>query len=184
MRNRQATCISWIALALAFVAWSVVGFFAWTLSAAASARTSESVTIGQDAVKQEASLQLRIFARETEGLRAELEANTWADAISILEAVEAAGKDAGVSIAIGQVIASPPAPTASPAAPAVRTVVLVAEAAGSFTALIQAANLLSSLSLASTVDQLHFEHSSTADPDAPATWRLIARIRVLTTAEI
>ena len=184
MKTLNPTYISWVTLMLAIIAWSFIGFFSWSLSVAQAARVSGDTVAGQDAARRETELRLRVLARETEVLRAELEEDTRATPLSIVESIESVGKESGVSLEIGQVLASAPVPSASPSAPSVRTISVVVEATGSFTALMHTASLLSSIPLPSTINQLHFELPPTSASNPSSLWHLTARVSVLTTAEI
>src|SRR3989344_5315573 len=154
MKILNPTYISWVTLMSTLIAWSFIGFFSWSLSAAQAARVSGDAVAGQDAARRETELRLRVLARDTEVLRAALEENTRATPLSIVESIESVGKESGVSLEIGQVLASAPVPSASPSAPSVRTISVVVEATGSFTALMYTASLLSSIPLPSTINQI------------------------------
>ena len=97
-------------------------------------------------------------ARETRGEREVLEEIAHAEIVSIIEAVEAAGRDAGVLTKIHQVLAGAPLQAASPDVPPIRSVSVVIEAEGGFAALMHMAELVHTLPLPSSVEQMRFEH--------------------------
>ncbi len=184
MKTSRISYVSWLSASLAFVAWAGVGFFAWSISEADSARASAEVSVGEKATEVDTTLRLHALARETKDLRATLESLTHIDVVSIVETIEAVGKDTHVALEINQVVADHPLPAASPEAPPIRPVTVALEAQGTFEALLHTAALLHSLPVPSTVEQMQFEHLPVGADTKKGLWRFSARIRVLTTAAI
>lgn len=176
--------ISWIALFLALSAWGFIGTLTWSISNAKIERISEESTHEEAVGELETALRVHSLARDTKDIRGELEALVHRDAISIVEAIEAVGDDARVGIKIGQVLAEPSEIAASPAAPSIRIVGVAVEILGSFSGVMHAAELLYVLPIPSTVDQLQFERLPADESTKGKEWRLVARIQVLTTADI
>ena len=180
----QNSYISWILLVLALTAWSVVGYFVWTISDARALHITEAFSVEEGAGKLNETLRLHSLARDTKDARVELETLVQRDAISIVEAIEKVGDDAPVDIKIGQVLAESSGPAISPADPSVRTVGVAVEIIGSFAGVMQAAALLYSLAIPSTIDQMQFERLPAEESTRNKEWRLVAHIQVLTTADI
>ena len=188
MRNFQETYLPWFILALAFAACGAVGYFAWSISDAEAARVSSEATALEEASKFEVDLRIRALARETREARNALESIARTEVISIVEAVEAVGDDAGVRFEILQVAAGTPIPAAAPEVPTIRPVNIVVTAQGTFPKLVHAATLLHALPLPSEVYQMQFER---IPPEAGGSaggsaggWRFVVRVRVFTIAEI
>jgi hypothetical protein len=125
-----------------------------------------------DARKQANALKLRALARETQEQRAALTALSSSDVVRMLDALDQLGADAGVDLKIGQA-------QVVPAADPLRGVAFIVNAEGSFSAVLKAASLATSLPMPSRVDQLQFER-------LPGTsgWRLGARVRFITSENV
>jgi len=170
--------IPWLILFVAVCAWAFVAFFAWSISATKEAHASEKLDAEQQSIKSESIVRIHALARDTVEERATLNSLANLDVISIVDAIEAAGNAAHVEVEIGQALADSPGADKTNA----RSVNIVVEAQGSFNALMNTAALLYVLPVPSEVTQLQIERL----PDSSGTrkWRLVARILVLTTANI
>src|SRR3989344_6080676 len=184
MKTVHISYVSWVATLLAFLAWGGGGFLAWSVSVAETTRPSEEASFEEKASKIDTTLQLRALARETKDLREALETLTHVEVVSIVEAIEAVGRDTRTSLKVDQVTAGHPLGAASPSAPSIRPVSIAIEAEGSFEALLQAAALLHALPIPSEVEQMRFEHLPPGADTKKGTWQFSARIQVLTTAAI
>lgn len=177
---KDNTYLSWAVIGGALCAWAAVGFFAWTIENAAKARAEGETIIQQEEIERVSASRLRVVARETEEGRAELDSLANLDVISIIEAIEAVGNAARVSIEIGQALAD----SAQTAERATRSVNVVVEAQGSFANLVHAASLLYSLPIPSEVTEIQIERLPSDVGGKSAGWRFVAYVRVLTTVEI
>jgi|SRR3989344_995946 len=175
--------LSWGALVASLLAWGCVAWFALIIADVGAARASSQNSAQQTSAKQTASLRTHSLAIETSGARAQLEAIAGMDIVSIVDTINAVGKDAGVHIQIGQALSTPGDKGGSP----VRAVSFIVGAEGDFASVMQAASLLATLPIPSVVDQLDFEHirdlSGAAASGKKAPWRLNAHVRFLTTAD-
>ena len=106
------------------------------------------------------------------------------DLLSIVEAIEMVGEDADVRVGILQIAAGDPISAASPDVPTIRPVNAVVEAQGAFGRLVHAAALLQALPFPSEVYQMQFERIPPEAGGNAGGWRFVARIRVLTIADI
>jgi len=173
---------SWIALALALALWAGVGYFAWAISEEQSAHVSRLSEAEQASVRQEAQLRLHALARETKDARTKLEETARRDVVEILEAVERVGRDAGVPVEIGEALSG----SGSDLSSSVHSVAFVVKAEGTFTKITHTAALLESLPVPSFLDELQLEQlpSSGSGKSKASSWRLVARMHFLTTADI
>ena len=184
MHNLQAAYVPWLVLAFALIAWGAVGYFAWSVSGAEAARVSRQTALAEEAAKFESDLRMHAIARETREERAALEKIARTDLLSIVEAIEMVGEDADVRVGILQIAAGDPISAASPDVPTIRPVNAVVEAQGAFGRLVHAAALLQVLPFPSEVYQMQFERIPPEAGGSAGGWRFVARIRVLTTADI
>ena len=173
---------SWIALVLAIALWAGVGYFLKVIADEEFTQTSRVSDAQQESVRQEAMLRIHAIARETKDARAELEKTAQVGVVEILETIERVGRDAGVSIEIGEVLSSPGTGSAS----IVRSAAFVVESEGTFGKIMHAAALLESLPIPSSIDEIQFEQlpSSGSGRSGTSLWRLVVRMHFLTTADI
>lgn len=170
---------SWLVLLLAFATWSGVGYFAWVITAVAEEHAARIASVEQEKLEHESALRLHTLARETKEGRMQLDELAEQSIIEILDAVEAISKDARIPLEIGQA----PSILANEA-PIVKTASFAIESRGTFGQISQAIALLESFPIPSSVDELHIERLQSADVKAKGAWRLVARMRFFTTAEI
>lgn len=164
---------------LAVSVWCGVGYFAWTISAAAEAHHSEIAGMEQQTADRAFALRLHALARETKDERSRLDTLSHTSLNKILDAVEAITRDAGVRVEMVQ------APSISRGDPSSMVVVsLSAEATGTFAQVTRVVALLETMSIPSTVDEVRFELAPVSGASARAPWRVIASVRVLTKADI
>lgn len=167
----------WIVLGSAICAWVAVGFSAWSIENAATARVEGTTEVQQEEIERISVARLHAVARETVEERAALKTVADIDIISIVEAIEAVGDVARVPIEIGQALADTESSGGT-----VRSVNVVVEGEGVFANLFHAASLLYTLPIASEVTEMRFERIP-AD-SGKGEWRLIVHMRVFTTVEI
>lgn len=169
--------VSWAALAFAILAWIGVGYLAWAISEAAQERGARISSLDREASERETALRLHALARETRSAREKLDELSRADLLEIIGAIEALARDAGAQVRME----GAPSISASESSP-LRTVSFTVSAQGSFERVALAAALLESLPLPSAVDELRLERI----PESPskATWHLVAKARVFTTADM
>lgn len=167
---------SWVILGLAACAWVGVVFFIWTIEnqkgdLAASQSSARSL---ED--RRASASKLQSLVRETTDSRARLDSIANVDVASMVDTIDAVGKDAGVYIQIGQ--ASPDATKDS----VVHSVTFQLTAEGSFVSIQRVAALLQTLPIPASLEQFQF---NLADAGTPlGVWHMSARIRLLTTANI
>lgn len=178
MHTSRIKYLSWAAFLAAICAWGLVGLCTWTIFAAKDARIFRNADSEQTALRQASALRTHALARDTKDVRAQLEAYAYLDVLSIVDTIESVKKDARVGIDIGQALSA-----GENATSLAHTVGFIVEARGSFSAITHAAALLQSLPIPSAVDQMQFERMQDA-AGSPNLWRLTARMRVFTTADI
>lgn len=164
---------------LALFVWGSVGYFAWTISAEAEAHRSTIAGMEQKTAEHAFALRLHALARETKNERLRLEEISRTDLAGILDGIERLSKDSGVSVEITQ------APSISTVeSSTMRVLSLSVETLGTFAQVARVVALLETMPIPSTVDELRFERTSGADGAARSSWRMIASVRFLTTADI
>ncbi|MBI2610601.1 hypothetical protein HYW60_01540 [Candidatus Kaiserbacteria bacterium] len=173
--------VSWLAFALALLLWAAVGYFAWTISAAAEEHRATIARMQEESAEHSSALRLHAIARETKEARAELEELSDADLLEILDTIEALARDTGIPIQIGQA----PTIAASESSP-LRTASFTIDSQGSFTQVAHVVAFLESLPLPSALDELQFERlgSPESGKSARSLWRVVTKVRFLTTADI
>lgn len=175
MKHSRIILFSWLAISAAIVAVSLCILFVWMILGLSSQRSIRAEELATAAAKRTDDLRLVSLARDTEDERTSLQALISSDVVAIVEALEKAGTDAGVSMKIDQTASSPTESTD------LRTVVLVVDAEGTFPALMHAAHLLSTLPAPSAVDRLSFDRIPN---DTRGLWKLDARVSFFTTRDI
>jgi hypothetical protein len=169
--------LSYSLFALAILLWVGVGYFTYAISSAEALHASRELNLEAETLKQETTLRLHSLARETKEERQKLEDIAGPGIIAILDAVEAAGKDAGVNITFGRALGGE-----TEGASTVRSAALAIEAQGSFAQVVRIAALLESLPVPSRVKEVRFEKLEGAPAEAP--WRAVAEVQFITTADI
>lgn len=182
MKSIHLQYIAWLTLLFAVLAWTGVGYVYWTLSSASEIVSGDSALLEQSA-KGEAEVRILTLARDTRMSREALEQFADTDIVSIVEFIEQAGRDAGATVKISQVLAGARPTSASPDVPTTRPVSLILDAEGAFTPLIRFVSLLYALPLSSSVEYFNMEYE-TATPGRSAFWRLTTRLKVLTTSDL
>jgi|GEM_PF-2371131 len=165
------TVIPYIVLAISIALVVCVWVFSGSVQQALEKRNTELSSAESEAMRQEVQLRVHSLARETVGERAELERLVSPDIVTIVEAIETAGRDAGVVISLGQAAAIPATDTP------LNTITLGVEATGSFDAVMKAGALLASLPVPSILEQIQFEKREEG-------WGMSARLRFLTAADV
>lgn len=164
---------------LALFVWGGVGYFAWTISIEAEAHRSTIAGMEQKTAENAFSLRLHALARETKNERSRLEEISRTDLAGILDGIERLSKDSGIPMEITQ------APSISRMeSSTMRVLSLSVEALGTFAQVARAVALLETIPIPSTVDELRFERTAGAEGAARSSWRMIASVRFLTTADI
>lgn len=159
--------------------WGSVGYFAWTISVEAKAHGSAIAGMEQKTAEHAFALRLHALARETKNERSRLEEISRADLAGILDIIESISKDSGVSVEITE------APSISRIESSIiRAMSLSVEARGTFAQVARVVALLETIPIPSAVDGLRFERTAGAEGSARSSWRLIAYVRLLTTADI
>ena len=182
MFQKYSAYLSWPAFLAAVLIWLSVGLFAWTIRAEKEIRASKDFDTEFIATTQDASLRLRALARDTREERALLDQIAGADITRIVDTIEMVGRDAGVSLEIGQAFSAPSGDTPNPA----NTVSFFVAAEGTFSAVMRTAELLGSLPMPSLIEAMQFERVALppASGRGVAAWQLGVRVRFLTTSDI
>ncbi|MDO8521701.1 MAG: hypothetical protein Q7S08_00225 [bacterium] len=187
MKHNTAV-FAWTAAVAAVAAWVAVFMYASWISAELDARVSQTADVQSVSERAIAAIRLHALARDTQIERAQLDNLTHSDVIGVANTIDSIGKIAGVALKIGG--ATPESSGQKKGAngtPALHAISFVVEASGTFSSLMHAAALLETLPSLSSVQSMEFEHvalSGDSKSSKSSSWRLTARIRMLTTADI
>ena len=173
----RLSLIAWSTLALALLAWTGVGFFAWTISGAKSERLARLVVTHQSSNDAANAVRIHGLAEDTAQARAALGTLLTTDVVSVANAIESAGKGIGVDTKVSSVLPEG-APTQSPGGPPVQAVGFVVSADGKFSALMHTVALFETLPVPSQITRLDISKTPGEASDA---WHLDLYIKVLTT---
>lgn len=179
MRRRSLTLLSLIALALALAAWCFVGFLFFNASASLASNTQSLSSVDAQNVQNENAAQTAALASETAAQRSALQGVLAPDVIGIANQIQSAGKTAGTQTTISS--ASVASVSGLPAG--VTALEFVVQSDGSFAQVLQAAQLLETLPLSSTIAEFDFEQAPGSSPGS-GQWQLTTGIEVLTTAQV
>lgn len=154
------------------------------ISAQDSVRAEKKAGIDEKAILHSKTLRIHALARDTNTERAKLDDLARVDLTEMLESIEQVGRDAGISVEIGQAVYTPNSKFGSN----VRSVLFVVEGKGSFSKVIHAVALFESLPVPSFVEEMEFEMIpegvSGSKKSSAGVWNLVMRIRFISTAEI
>ena len=173
--------IAILLVSLAFIAWGLVGYFAWTISVDESNRVADAREAQMVAVSNAHAVRTRALALDTVDEGARLKALLDVDVVSAAYMIEEVGKIAGVTVKLSD---AQPEGSPAPDGSAVKVVGFVVTADGTFPALMRAARLFETLPIPSSVTRLDIEHAPKAAGTPSSLWHMSVYIRVLTTSDI
>lgn len=181
MRMRYRTPSAILALGLALLAWSIVGYFAWTIRADENTRAADARDAQLTAVKNAQAIRTHALVADAVPDGAKLKELLNVDVISTSYMIEGVGRAAGVKMRLSD--AQPEGEVGTDILPQ-RAVGFVVTADGKFSELLHAVRLLETLPVPSSVTRLDIERAPKS-PDTPSgLWHLNVHIRVVTTAQI
>ncbi len=165
----------WLALVVALVLWAIAIYIVQSIE---QQKNNYAVLVSE--IEKEAQLmaqatRLHGLMNDTKNPRTALKGFVSADVIGLVDAVDAVGKTIGVDLRISNVQPEAQKKGAQPGAPI--PVNFVVQASGSFAQMARLVELLNTLPIPGTIQQLEFTHPG-------QNWNLTARIRVLTASEI
>jgi hypothetical protein len=171
MRNTRTYILFVLSLVVLFAALGGAGWVFSSLTANRGEVAARKVERSSAVLRASYALTLRSLARDTNAERNELRQLTLKeDALAIIEVIEDAGKDAGVSVSIGSVTQGIfPTGRGGGTLPAVS---LSIHAEGSFAGVYYFLSLLETLPALSFIDFTDFELTGNGD------WRALIRMRV------
>ena len=187
MNNHRLIYLGWCLSALTFVALCLLALFAWNILGSASDRADATAQAQQASADQESLLRLHSLAIDTKDERAQLDALTHTDVVSIVNMIEAAGKSAGVNVQVSDALpVATPKAVSDKSTPPLQAVDFVLAAQGKFSALIGAIQLIENLPVPSSINQLDI--ALTLDVQGASTsggpWHMSVRLRVLTSSDM
>ncbi|MBI5457573.1 hypothetical protein HY971_02510 [Candidatus Kaiserbacteria bacterium] len=179
MLHRTST--AFLILAIALVAWGLVGLFAWTINVDESERLALAGNEQKAVVTNAVSIRMHALAQETAKDGAILKELLNTDIVSAANMIEGVGKTAGVTVKLGDAI-----PENVPASDGanIKAVGFVVAADGKFPALMHAARLFETLPIPSRVTRLDIERTPQSSGKASGLWHMNVYVRILTTSDI
>lgn len=183
----KITLIAWGAITVSLIAWILTAMFTWTIFTEESERSALAGDAEAVAARETASLRLHALARDTKSAREELDALTKTEVLDIADMIEGVGKSTGVKIKING--AEPESIQQQPNAKvqALHAINFIVETEGAFTPLMHTVVLFENLPVLSSVQSLEFERVQNSESSAKnkkPLWRLNARIKIMTVADI
>lgn len=170
---------AWGMLALVVLLWCAALYAAYRLSDMKNDLLLLRADAAQALEKSAAAARVSALVSQTAAERQELSARTQLDLLHVVDMIEAAGKDAGVSLNIGN--ASPLSGSRDALPGTLTPVAFVVQADGAFSNLVRAVALLETLPLPVALGDVEWERESSAS--GRRTWHLTAHLTVFTSTE-
>lgn len=171
---KQRTFASWVVLLIAVSLWSGVIYAFMDIESRKRERLDYFTDAQQQNIRQMTSSRLRAFMKETEVEREAIAKSVKTDVVSIVDAIDAAGKAAGVDVQISNAI---PEKTKL-LTPSATLVTFTIQSKGSFGQIMWLLSLLETLPMPVRIVQ--FDIAKQAD-EKNSFWQLNVQIRALTT---
>lgn len=160
--------LSIIMILVAVLSWTGFGGLVWQLREQRAEYASALERSKEDALRGESAARLRSSVESSETERAAIESLVDISILRAVEVIEQAGRAAGASdVSIGEA-------TPSSAPEGLSAIVIVVNASGSFSTLMRAIALFETLPIPAALEQFELQKI-----DQTNTWRLTARLRVL-----
>lgn len=178
---RNITYIAWLALVLAVLAWLGVGLFASTILAEQGNRAADVQQLQDSSSQASQALDLHALVSDTASARTALTGLVTVDPASLAQAIDTAGTSAGIPIEISDA-SSGSAPAVS-GGTATQAFAFTAASQGSFAAVMRAAQILETLPVPSSIQEIQIIRS----PDAAGTtglWQMSAQVQALTASTV
>ncbi len=185
MKLSSSTFSAIIALLAAAAAWGGVWYEYTTIDAMRAAHVKALSQIQSTEARQAAQSRIKALALETASDRAVISSATKVDIIEAAKAIESVGEATRTGLKVTSVAKQTGSVSAAAAAHPLHAVDYSVEAVGSFAAIMKTAQLLDLLPLPASVIQSDIALIP-SDPSAKTgpTWRLTARVRLLTDAQL
>ena len=169
-------------LAVTALAWAGVVIFAWLILGMHDQRKQEQGSREQEVAQQTTAARTRALAQETAADRAALDAFTKVEVLSAVNLIESAGLPFGVHLHVRD--AQPGSSAVKLPEGSLSTVGFIIEADGSFSALMRAAQILESLPIPTSIEQLDLGGVLGKKEATNDSWHLNARVRFFTSSNI
>ncbi len=179
MLYRTSTAI--LIAASALLAWGLVGYFAWTINMDEGNRLANARDAQMATIANAHAVRTHALALDTVEEGKQLKELLDVDVVSAAYMIEGVGKEAGVTVKLGDAVPEGVAPSD---ALAPKTVGFVVTADGKFAALVRAAQLFETLPIPSSVTRVDIERAPRSSGDTSSLWHMNVYIRVLTTSDI
>lgn len=169
--------VSIFVLLLALAAWAGAWYLFSDVSARLSARAEANTTAAIQSEQTGSAIELHALVADTATQRGALDDEVDTDVVGIANQIDAAGKAAGATTAVG----SASLVQALPASSGVNEVEFVVQSTGTFAEVWEAAQLFASLPLPSKLSEVDFQQ---VPGSQGGSWQLTVHIDVLTSAQI
>lgn len=171
----KITYLAWLLALFALLAVAGTVYIAWDLGNQAGDRALLRQDADAQVAKSANAVRMHALISDTEVERAALDQALATGAVASADAIEAAGKSAGVDLRVSGTLGQQPILGISAN---IQTIGFLVEAEGSFAALTRALQTLEMLPLPSAVERVNLEKGSSDS------WRLSALVRVFTSSDI
>lgn len=185
MKPSSITIVALSLIALSLLAWAGVWFEYQTIDAMRVAHVQALSKMQGTAAREAARSRMRALTLETAADRAILSTSIRVDVIEAAKSIESVGVAAHTDLKVTSVAKQAGSVPAAAAAHPLHAIDYSVEATGSFAAIMKTAQLLDALPLPSAVTQsdMALIPSDPSGKSGPV-WRLTARVRLLTDAEL
>jgi hypothetical protein len=181
MRSSITTLAALSALA-ALLAWGAVGYIVIKTQGDESVVARQFAAAAKGATARNLAVSTHALVLSTVTERSTLMGAIPADIPSIVDVIQATGRNSGANVQIGTA-SSASVPDGAPSS--LSAVEFVVQADGSFANTLQAAQLFENLPIPAKVTDIDFEQITNAGKGVVShSWRLTIRLQVLTTATI
>jgi hypothetical protein len=182
MQRNSIIIFSWVTLVIAILAWAGVVLFAWFVLQMLNNRDTLATSADQAITSQATTARMRALARDTVLERAQLETKAGVDVLDAVKLIEGIASG-NLTLRVSNVQEEKVVATAG--GTALQAVSMVVDAEGSFAGLMRAVQMLETLPLPTTLQQLDIGRAPIGEKEpANVTWHMNVRLQFLTTAEI
>lgn len=179
----RSTYLAILLVLLAIGAWVGVVLFSQSIQAQEADVVSTLQSQEQSSDAQSSSVRLHALAQDAAPQSAVLDTALQNDVVSIANTLQAAGTPAGVKLTISGALPEA-APSSDAGASQIQAIGFAVEGSGSFSAVMRVAQLLETLPLPSSVQQLDIQRVDNSSGVPTAAWHMNAYVHVLTSAPI
>jgi hypothetical protein len=182
--SRNTINFAWFLAVIAVLAWAGVGFFAYQIGALENARAADMRSSQQRSQQSVQASYLHGIVSSSATDRAQLDTLISVDPASLADMIDSAGTQAGVSLTISN--ASAENISSVDGKTTAQGFSFLATSQGEFASAMQAAALLESLPIPSSVQAIRLSHTQTSPgtTGAGAVWQMNAQVQILSASNV